>query len=162
MEHTKSHTSSLRNIQRVLSGRGFITVPRRDINFLDDPINYIRLKKNKEPIEYGAFAFGHINTLTRKGWHDLIETSGLKIVTESTIENPLLCQIIRLVLYLLYSHKNFNELPIGMVPFKAFQILSKVWNFVGYFDPVIYKENWEILFYILILNLFHFGDHLFY
>ena len=47
-----------------------------------------------------------------------------------------------------FSNKNFNELPIWIVPFKAFKVLPKVWNFVGYFDPVIYKENYEFEFII--------------
>ena len=149
IEHTLDFNLAIQNLKRVASKVGFIAVPARDrFNFLDDPVNYIRLKNNQVPVYFGVFAFGHMGMLDYLGWRGLLIRKGFEIFKEGTEKKTIISQCLNLILYILFYKRKFNDVPVGIITYRKFKYIARLWEIVKKFDFCLFKQHMTVEFFV--------------
>lgn len=149
IEHTPDFSLALMNLRRVSSGIGYIAIPARDtFNFFDDPINFTRLLIGKKPIEFGAFAYGHMGMLKWKEWEKLIAKHHFNILETTTEKIPIIAQFIALLVNCVFFKKNFSDLPVGFVAYSRFKRISILWKLIRKLDFSVFSKYQTTEFYV--------------
>ncbi len=90
LEHLEDPGPVLREMHRVARGGGMIGVPVLDaFPFLYDPVNWIRKRLGKGPVNFGIGGFGHIHMHYSADWERMFREAGFEVVKtnpESTLD----------------------------------------------------------------------------
>ena len=149
LEHTADFDRAIKEMGRVVSGNGYISVPARDtFTFVEDPVNYIRLKRNLPPVEFGVFGFGHLNMLDKDGWRDLIAAHDFEIKREGFEKRLRGAQLTALSLLILFHKKRFENLPVGFLSRATYRKIEIIYDLIRKFDIWIPEKNLVAEFYV--------------
>jgi SAM-dependent methyltransferase len=81
LEHVPNPEVSLKELRRVCSKGGVVSVPVLDeFPFIYDPVNWLLKKMGFGWVRFGIGGFGHECVLYSKDWEKLLESCGYKVV----------------------------------------------------------------------------------